>query len=150
MTARPWLLYLCVLTASCGSGRPSPATLDSRNDQCASCRMAVSDPRFAAQVVAPGEEPLFFDDLGCLVAYLTQHPTLPPQAVAYVADHRSGEWAPASAAVFTRVDGVSTPMGSHLLAHQSAASRDLDESARGGADVRPTALLQIPFPDGGR
>ena len=31
-----------------------------------SCRMAVSAAGVAAQVVAPGEEPRFFDDIGCL------------------------------------------------------------------------------------
>ncbi len=36
--------------------------------------MAVSSARFASQIVAPGEEPRFFDDLGCLAAYLREHP----------------------------------------------------------------------------
>jgi copper chaperone NosL len=112
--------------------------------------MAVSSPTFAAQIVAPGEEPLFFDDLGCLVTYLGQHPSVDARAVAYVADHRTRAWVPAAGATITRVDGLGTPMGSHLIAHASPASRDTDPAARGGIDIRPGSLLTVPFPDGAR
>ena len=144
------LLVICLLAAGCAAGRPAPATLDTRNDLCASCRMPVSAQRFASQIVAPGEEPLFFDDLLCLVSYLNQHPALSREAVAYVADHRSSAWVPAAAAVFTRADAVTTPMGSHLLAHASRDSRRSDPAAQGGADIRPASLLSRPFPDGAR
>ena len=144
------ILVICLVAASCAPGRPKPAALDTRNDLCASCRMPVSAQRFASQVVAPGEDPLFFDDLGCLVSYLDQHPALPGGSVAYVADHRSGDWVAATAAVFTRSPGVATPMGSHLLAHASDESRRNDPAAQGGAEVSPEALLSRPFPDGAR
>ena len=132
---------LALWMSGCAGGPPRPATLDARNDACGACRMAVSNPRFAAQIVAPGEEPIFFDDLGCLADYLRQHPTLPAQAMIYVADHRTSEWADATAAVFTRVAGLDTPMASHLIAHASSSSRDADPAARGGIDVPPTALF---------
>jgi len=57
---------------------------------------------------------------------------LPPGARAFVADHRTGEWVPAESAVYSRAP-IDTPMGSHLIAHASAASRDLDPQARGAA-----------------
>ena len=103
--------------------------------------MTVSSARFASQLVAPGEEPRFFDDLGCLAAYLGEHASLPPGAIAYVADHRSGEWVPAATAVYTRVPGLETPMGSHVVAHASAASRDGDPAATGGTAVDAACLL---------
>ena len=135
---------------ACHTGRPEPATLDSKNDLCASCRMAVSSQRFAAQLVAPGEEPLFFDDLGCLVTYLGQRPAADARAIAYVADHRTGAWVAAAAATITRVDDLNTPMGSHMIAHESPASRDLDPAARAGVDVRLGSLLSAPVPGGAR
>ena len=112
--------------------------------------MAVSSPRFASQIVAPGEEPRFFDDLGCLAAYLRDHASLPPGAVAYVADHRSGDWVPPSAAVFTSVPGLETPMGSHVVAHASASSRDADPASQRGTPVEPRAFFGRPLPDGTR
>jgi copper chaperone NosL len=121
--------------AACSSETRPPAPLDTRNDACAECRMVVSAARFASQIVAPGEEPRFFDDLGCLAAHLRDREALAPGAVVYVADHRTRTWADASSAVFTRVAGIETPMGSHVIAHASSASRDADAAAAGGEAV---------------
>jgi copper chaperone NosL len=96
--------------------------------------MAVSDPRVAAQVVAPGEEPDFYDDIGCLARDLAKR-TLSPDAVVFVADHRTGEWVGAGGAVYVRVPGLATPMGSGIVAHASAASRDGDAAARAGQSL---------------
>ena len=97
--------------------------------------MAVSDARFASQLVAPGEIPRFFDDLGCLGAYL-KGGSVPRGALVYVADHRTKAWLRAEAAVYTRVPGLATPMSSHLIAHADEASRDADPDARGGSPAR--------------
>ncbi|ABC82168.1 nitrous oxide reductase accessory protein NosL [Anaeromyxobacter dehalogenans] len=127
--------------AACRRGPPAPAQLDPRNDACAFCRMAVSDPQFAAQLVAPNEEPRFFDDLGCLRDYLREHPPVPRGAVAYVADHRTSAWVRAEAATYSRVPGLRTPMGSELIAHADAASRDADPVASGAVPVPAAELL---------
>jgi copper chaperone NosL len=110
--------------------------------------MVVSDQRFASQLVAPAEEPAFFDDMGCLANYLTRTPQLPPGAVVYVADHRTKAWVAADRAVYTRVDALSAPMGSHVIAHASAASRDADVEAAGGTAVDPRDVFPGGRPPG--
>jgi copper chaperone NosL len=136
------VLALCVafVAAGCGGGEPEPAALDTRNEQCTSCRMAVSSAVFASQLVAPGELPRFFDDLGCLADYLKAGKA-PKGATAFVADHRTKAWVRADRAVYTRVPGLETPMGSHVIAHADAASRDEDADARGGTPVLPSELF---------
>ena len=134
------LVLVAALAAACGGGAPEPEALDTRNEQCASCRMAVSDARFASQLVAPGELPRFFDDLGCLADYLKAGEA-PAAAVAFVADHRTKAWIRADAAVYTRVPGLATPMGSHVIAHADVASRDADPDARVGTPVAATELF---------
>jgi len=129
----------------CARGPAQPGSLDTRNDACAHCRMAVSDARFAAQLAAPGEEPRFFDDLGCLRDHLATRPRLPRGTVAFVADHRTREWVRAARALFTRRESLATPMSSHLVAHASAASRDGDPAAAGGT---PVALGELFGPEG--
>ena len=109
-------LTACI-AAGCGAGAPAPSTLDTRNDACAFCRMPVSDPRLAAQLVSPGEETRFFDDVGCLRSYLAAAQSLPPRAAAFVADHETGRWVAAASAAYERCPGIETPMGSHLIAH---------------------------------
>jgi copper chaperone NosL len=110
--------------------------------------MVVSDARFAAQLVAPSEEPRFFDDIGCLHDHLGTPEGKPTGAVAYVADHRTRAWVPAGRAVYTRVPGLATPMGSHLVAHADPASRDADPDARGGTPVTATEVFGPAGPPG--
>jgi copper chaperone NosL len=143
------MITLAALAVACSSGPPAPAELDTRNESCAHCRMAVSDQRFAAQVGAPGELPRFFDDVGCLASWLKDQPTLPKGAVAWVADHRTRAWVVAAEAVYTRVPGLETPMGSHLVAHADAASRDGDEDTRGGTPVTLSELFGPKGPPAG-
>jgi copper chaperone NosL len=131
---------LALALAACGGGAPEPAALDTRNEQCASCRMAVSSAVFASQLVAPGELPRFFDDLGCLRDYLKEVKA-PRGATAFVADHRTKAWVRADRAVYTRVPGLSTPMGSGLIAHADAVSRDQDRDATGGTPVPADELF---------
>jgi copper chaperone NosL len=141
---------MVVAAAACQPGPPGPAKLDTRNDACAHCRMGVSDPRFAAQLVAPREEPRFFDDLGCLRDFLRAHPELPRGTVAYVADHRTGAWVRAAVAVYARAPGLATPMSSQLVAHQDASSREADRAAAGAAPISAAELFGPRGPpDGG-
>jgi copper chaperone NosL len=144
-------LAAALILAACASGPPEPAALDTRNDGCAFCRMAVSDARFAAQMVAPSEEPRFFDDVGCLAGYVAATKALPRGVVLYVADHRTKAWVRAEAAVFTEVPSLATPMDSHLIAHADAKSRDADPDARGGTPRAATELFAATsFPASGR
>jgi copper chaperone NosL len=149
--ARGLLAVLALaLFAACSRGPSAPAALDTKNETCGWCRMAVSDARFAAQLVAPSEEPRFFDDIGCLATFLKSGGAPAKGQIAYVADHRTKAWVRASHAIYTKKTGLETPMGSGLIAHADAASRDADPDAAGGI----SAGLQDVFgpngvPDGG-
>lgn len=138
------------LLAACGSGEQEPVEIDTRHDACAWCRMTVSDARFAAQVVAPGEEPLLFDDLGCLRDWLEEGARIPDGAVAWVADHRTREWARAVDAAYTHVPGLHTPMASGLVAHASAESRAADPEAVGGDPLTALDVFGAVQPPGGK
>ena len=136
-------LVLLASSAAC-SGRAAPATLDPHADACGSCRMIVADQHFASQIVAPYQEPRFFDDFGCLQRYLDRT-TLPSGAVIFVADHRTGDWIAADSAVYSRADAIAAPMGSHIIAHASLASRQADPDAASAEDVaRQTLFPQTP------
>jgi copper chaperone NosL len=134
----------------CARGDAPPAALDVRNDTCGSCRMPVSDAKLAAQIAAPGEEARFFDDIGCLRDYLSADARGPAGSIAYVADHRTGQWIPVSRAVFSRCRAVETPMGSHLIAHTDAASRAADPSESGCAEVTAADIFGRLVPPGSR
>jgi copper chaperone NosL len=137
---------LAIVAAGCG--KVAPATLDPKNDQCATCRMVVSAQITAAQVVAPYQDPKFFDDMGCLNQFLDAAP-LPKGARVFVADHRTGEWVPAESAVYSNAGAPMGAMGSSLIAHASAASRAAD-GAVGTVVSVTTALPALAKAGGGR
>lgn len=138
------IAWLMALLACAGTEAP-PTDVDTRNDVCRFCRMPVSNSRIAAQLAAPGEETEFFDDIGCLRGFLERNGTLGKQTVAYVADHSTGAWGRASSAVFSRCPALETPMGSHLVAHVDAASRDHDAATR---DCARISVQEIFGPQG--
>ena len=143
------LLALAAALLSCTGADAPPGPLDTKNETCRSCRMPVSDARLAAQLAAPGEEPKFFDDIGCLRDYLATEGRAPEGSAVYVADHRTGSWVPGAAALYTRTEGLDTPMGSHLIAHADAASREADPLARGGLPSTPAEIFGSSGPPGG-
>ena len=143
-SALPASALVAVAAVSCGGGPPGPAALSAHGgDACSTCRMTVSDPRTAAQIVVPGEEPRFFDDIGCL-----RERVLPAGGRAFVADHRTGAWTAAESAVYARMPGVETPMGSRLLAWTDETSRAQDPAAQAGGQIlRFGAIIAEPAGD---
>lgn len=133
------LMITCVLLGACAERTAAPAGIRLGEDACAQCRMTIVSERTAAQIVEPGVDPIMFDDLGCLRNYLAAQ-QIGARALVFVADHRTGEWIDAAAAVFTQTT-VQTPMSSGLVAHADAQSRNADEPARSGAAVAAGDVL---------
>ena len=143
--------FLLAALPGCSRGPAAPVAIDAKNDRCGWCRMAVSDARFAAQLVAPSEEPRMFDDIGCLATFLKSGGAPAKGQIAYVADHRTKAWVRATAALYTKKPGLETPMGSGLVAHADAASRDADADTAGGAPIPMRDVFgSNGVPDGGR
>jgi copper chaperone NosL len=135
---------------ACAAGAPMPVAFDARHEPCGYCRMVGSNGRFAAQLVAPSQDPVFFDDIGCLRSHLRRGDRLAEGAVAYVVDHRTGAYINAGRALYTENEAVATPMGSHLLAHESPQSRAADPDARGGQELAVTVVFAgLALPGGG-
>lgn len=102
------------LSLGCSSDPPQPVPLEIGKESCQFCRMVVSDRRFAAQIVAHGYDPLFFDDIGCLAAHLKKN-EVTPDSVVFVADYREDRWVNAHDAFYFRCPGLASPMNSGII-----------------------------------
>jgi hypothetical protein len=67
--------------------------------------MILSDRRYAAQLVTAAGDRLFFDDVGCLASYLTQH----KPALGHSWVYSAGHFTDTATAHFH--SGATTPMG---------------------------------------
>lgn len=110
-------LCLCGLLLGCG-GPLEPAQLTPDQDICSHCRMTIVQPELAAQAVEPGSVG-FFDDIGCLAAWLRQQPAGGEMAL-FVADFESAEWLKAEDAFYVQSPSMPTPMHSGLTAFKTA------------------------------
>ncbi len=88
-------------------------------DMCASCKMAVSDQRFASEILSESGEVLKFDDPGCLEDYRRAHPDL-KIAAQFVKDYEAGRWLRWEDAVIVTT-GLFTPMGSGKVAFRDSS-----------------------------
>ncbi len=93
-------------------------------DMCASCKMAISDHRFASEILTESGDVLKFDDLACLENYRAVHPDL-RIAAQFVKDYEAGTWLRWEDAVIVTT-GLFTPMGSGTVAvRDSSRAREI-------------------------
>lgn len=116
--------------SACARSSGGPPEIHYGRDACARCGMIVSEERFASGYVGPGGETVAFDDLGEFLAFVSLNPALAVQS--YVHDAQDGRWLRASSAVFVKLPGLATPMGSGYAAFSSQA-RARDFARRQGA-----------------
>jgi copper chaperone NosL len=104
MIARAFVLLMAAWVSACDD--PNAAKEPVWNKQpCDHCHMVLSDPRYAAQLASQAGERWFFDDIGCLAAFMLEHK--PTRARAWV--HDASGWRDAEHTRYAR--GAQTPMG---------------------------------------
>ena len=117
-----WLLFMMAVT--CGTPEHQPAQIHPE-DICAYCSMAISDARFAAQLLTVDKKNEKFDDIGCLLAYMNQNISGQPPLKVYCADYRTKEWIDGHKAFFVISSDVHTPMASGIVSFvKFAAAQD--------------------------
>jgi copper chaperone NosL len=113
---------------------PGPAVLHYDIDACDRCRMTISDPSFAAQLVTRTGKVYRFDDPGCLVVFVASArvPAAQIQSI-WVNDHEHPDTIVLVAdAVFVVSDRIRAPMNGGTAAFQSMASATALQSEVGG------------------
>jgi copper chaperone NosL len=101
----------------CGHSESEPVDIES-GDTCSFCRMAITRPVFASEIIAGGKV-YKFDDLACLSAFKTKRrDTI--RGTTYVTDLGTRQWIRYDAATIVATD-VATPMGSGLVAFADSA-----------------------------
>lgn len=106
---------LLILTLSACSQKPEEIHLNS--DQCAHCKMMITEPQFASQAVSDKGKAFKFDAVECLLEFYKSEPEKLQDAKLWVRNYEyPGEWLDATQAVYVVSDEIQSPMGASLLA----------------------------------
>jgi len=114
------LVYACVLVLSfqgCDKKDPlKPEEMHWDRDSCERCNMAISERKYAVQVINPKNGKHYkFDDLGCAILWFDEE-KIPwkDRAIIWITDAKTGKWIDAKTAMYT--DDSITPMAYGLSA----------------------------------
>jgi len=152
-------MVMCTLeAASCRqvTGTEPPKILYGQQE-CARCRMIISEERFACALVLKQNDGIFrsavFDDINCMLEF-EQEQHAESVVVRYVHDFNTHLWINASQAWYVHSDAIHTPMASGIVAMKSqsdAASfqRDHDGSAPMDEPAMRTRVMQMGRSDSG-
>jgi len=112
------LLLLSLTFAGCQQ-KPKGGidTMHWDRDMCERCQMAISERKYAVQIVDPGSNKVYkFDDIGCAILWLEEeHIPWAKEAKIYITDAKSGKWIDAKKAIYT--DDSITPMAFGFAAY---------------------------------
>lgn len=108
-------LILAAFLAACATRPPQPVEIEPA-DMCAFCKMAISEKRYAAELIDAGRNVFKFDDIGCMVHFAEQRRWIAQPPVRFVHDYDTSEWLEAGRASFVLSPEIPSPMASGLLA----------------------------------
>lgn len=94
-----------------------PDDIQLHTDECAYCKMVISDKRFPAQLVSDKGKSYSFDSIECMAAYEHQNPEIAEGAKLYVTDFTEpGKWISVEESDIYRSNDIQSPMGLSLFA----------------------------------
>lgn len=112
-----YLMAIPVLLAALAGCSQDPKPIHLHSDECAHCRMMITDARFAAQIVNENGKSIKFDAIECLADYYRTRQQDLSGARLWVSDFNNpGEWIEAGKAVLIKSEEIQSPMGESLLA----------------------------------
>ena len=118
--------------AACRSGPPQPIDIEA-SDMCARCRMAISQNRYAAELVDHEGNVWKFDDIGCMLRYTRDHGLKPQLQTYFVMDYRTQHWLDATRAAYVRSDQIPSPMSGGIVAfEEKAKAEEFSRGVHGG------------------
>jgi len=97
----------------CGATEIKPVELFPE-DECSNCRMSVSNPSFAFEIISQENEVFKFDDLACLEQFRKKRNEIKIAAI-FAKDYETKQWLRYENSVMIQT-GIETPMGSGRIA----------------------------------
>ncbi|MFP8489111.1 nitrous oxide reductase accessory protein NosL [Gracilimonas sp. Q87] len=113
-----------------------PVEIHYASDECAHCKMMITDEQFAAQLVTEKGKALKFDAIECMAVYHRENKDDLSGSKLWVSNYNDpGTWLDAYEAQYVKSEVINSPMGESLLALPTK------EAAEEHIEERPGRLL---------
>lgn len=108
-----------IFLAACSETQPQEINVG--KDQCDNCKMTISEPKYATQLITEKGRLYKFDDINCMEDYEVSNSETTGNAKTYVADFPSGKFVQSNTATLIKGGAIKSPMGGNTQAYQDKA-----------------------------
>ncbi len=123
ITALAFISAIVLLVSACSQ---EPREVHYGSDECAHCKMMITDDRFAAQIATETGKAIKFDAIECMADYAGENKSELQAAEFWVSNFtKPGEWININNAFLIRSEVINSPMGESLLALDTG--KDVEE-----------------------
>ena len=109
-----------IALAACTKNGPQDIAVG--KDMCESCKMTITEPKYATQLTTEKGRNYKFDDISCMQGYVTSNSEQAKNATTYVADFPTGDFFDSSKATFITGGSIKSPMGGNTQAYKDKAA----------------------------
>lgn len=133
-------ISVVILLTACSQ---EPAEIHYGSDECAHCKMMITDNRFAAQAVTETGKAIKFDAIECMSGYAADHKSELKSARLWVSDFSEpGNWLEVGNAKIVRSNVINSPMGESLLALETEQEMEQHLAEYPGEEVEWKRLVK--------
>jgi len=142
ITRTCFVLLLAGLLAAC---EPAPRDLNFGSDECAHCRMLITEKEFASQLINRQGRVFPFDSIECMAAFEQEMASSEDIHSRWVPDFAAAGigWLRVEQATILQSETLRSPMGIHLSAYASRAEAEQFAREYGGSIRSWDEILQL-------
>jgi len=123
-------LFICVQACTTSAG---PKPIRYGKDQCAYCKMTVSDARFGTQLLTKKGRAYNFDDIQCMISFAKEKQVTPEDIAAfYVPDFNTKKLLPAKDLFYLKSEALKSPMRGDIAAFSTKDAMEQTLNEIGG------------------
>lgn len=99
-----------------------PKEINAGKGQCDHCKMTITEPKYATQLVTSKGRVYKFDDIICMQNYVNSNADMTKGAKQYVVDFPSGKFIDAATATYITGGSIKSPMNGNTQAFKDKAA----------------------------
>ncbi len=132
MKTRNLLWLLSLLAVACSR---DPQSIDFGRDECAHCKMVISDRHFGSELMTSKGKFYKFDAIECLAGYVKANSALEIGSLWVVSYNNPDHWLEARDAYYMVNEKIPSPMGKNLSAFKNSQDSEAIRKETGSGSI---------------